>query len=61
MKRLLIGCVLSSVIAIPVFAALGEGEAAPAFKTQASLAGKPFTYDLKSALKKGPVVVYVYP
>jgi peroxiredoxin len=61
MKRLLMGCLLSSVVALPVWAAIEEGQAAPAFKTQASLAGKPFTYDLKSALKKGPVVVYFYP
>lgn len=61
MKRLLLGCLLSGVIAAPAFAALKEGEVAPAFKTQASLAGKPFSYDLKSALKKGPVVVYFYP
>ena len=52
---------LSSLIATPAFAALSEGETAPEFKTQASLAGKAFTYDLKSSLKKGPVVVYFYP
>lgn len=61
MKHVLMGCLLSGMIAAPVWAAIEEGEAAPAFKTQASLAGKPFTYDLKSALKKGPVVVYFYP
>lgn len=42
-------------------AALKEGEAAPDFKAQASLAGKAFSYQLKEALKKGPVVVYFYP
>ena len=42
-------------------AALTEGSAAPDFKTQASLAGKSFTYSLKDALRKGPVVVYFYP
>lgn len=61
MKRLAFGYVLASLLAAPAFAALGEGEVAPPFKTQASLAGKAFTYDLKSALKKGPVVVYFYP
>ncbi len=42
-------------------AALKEGDAAPDFKLQASLAGKAFSYSLKDALKKGPVVVYFYP
>ncbi len=42
-------------------AALKEGDAAPEFTLQASLAGKAFSYSLKDALKKGPVVVYFYP
>ena len=44
-----------------MLAALKEGAPAPDFTAQASLAGKPFTYSLKDALKKGPVVVYFYP
>jgi peroxiredoxin Q/BCP len=47
--------------AAPVLAALGPGTAAPDFTAQASLAGKDFTFSLKQALKKGPVVVYFYP
>lgn len=42
-------------------AALKEGDSAPDFTTQASLAGKAFGYSLRSALKQGPVVVYFYP
>jgi peroxiredoxin len=61
MKRLLLGVLLSAVTALPAMAALKEGDAAPDFKTQASLAGKAFTFSLKDALKKGPVVVYFYP
>ena len=61
MKRLLLGLMFSSVAALPAFAALKVGDAAPAFKTQASLAGKEFTFSLQDALKKGPVVVYFYP
>jgi peroxiredoxin len=34
---------------------------APAFVTQGARAGKPFTFNLKAALKKGPVVLYFYP
>ena len=46
---------------VPAFAALKQGDTAPQFKTQASLAGKEFTFSLADALKKGPVVVYFYP
>jgi peroxiredoxin len=61
MKRLLLGVLLSAVTVLPAMAALKEGDTAPEFKTQASLAGKAFTFSLKDALKKGPVVVYFYP
>jgi peroxiredoxin len=40
---------------------LSKGDAAPAFNTQASLAGSEFDYSLKKALDKGTVVVYFYP
>lgn len=65
MKRFTTAALLTSVLAcaitLPAGAALKEGDAAPAFKVQASLAGKAFSYSLKDALKKGPVVVYFYP
>ncbi|MGZ5044711.1 MAG: peroxiredoxin [Methylobacter sp.] len=61
MKRFLLGCLLSSAIALPAVAALPEGHPAPDFQTQASLAGKSFSYSLQDALKKGPVVIYFYP
>ena len=40
---------------------LSKGDAAPVFSAQASLAGSEFDFSLKSALAKGPVVVYFYP
>ena len=61
MKRFLLGCLLSSATILPAAAALPVGHPAPDFQTQASLAGKAFTYSLKEALHKGPVVVYFYP
>jgi peroxiredoxin Q/BCP len=61
MKRFLLASLLSGAIALPAIAALKEGDAAPNFKAQASLAGKAFTFSLKESLKKGPVVVYFYP
>src|SRR5688572_1459132 len=60
MKRLLLGLVSCGAI-LPVLAALAPGATAPNFTAQASLAGKEFTFSLKDALKKGPVVVYFYP
>jgi peroxiredoxin Q/BCP len=61
MKRIVLACLVSSIVAAPSFAALKQGDVAPLFTTQASLAGKEFTFSLKEALKKGPVVVYFYP
>jgi len=43
------------------FADLKPGAVAPNFTTQATLAGKPFTFALADALKSGPVVLYFYP
>jgi len=61
MKKILLGCLLTSALSLPAVAALKEGEAAPDFQTQASKAGKAFDFSLKEALKTGPVVVYFYP
>lgn len=51
-------------LALPVtsaIAALQVGEKAPEFKLEAALAGKPTTFSLQQALKKGPVVLYFFP
>jgi peroxiredoxin Q/BCP len=61
MKRVLVSVIASGIVAVPAFAAIEQGTKAPEFKAQASLAGKEFSYSLKDALKKGPVVVYFYP
>lgn len=61
MNRLLLAGLFSCAVCAQALAALPTGTAAPTFKTQASLAGKEFTYDLRKELKKGPVVVYFYP
>ena len=42
-------------------AALPVGAKAPDFSTQVSLAGKPMPFELRQALRKGPVVLYFYP
>jgi len=61
MNRYLIASILAAAIALPAAAALKEGDTAPDFTTQASLAGKAFKFSLKDTLKSGPVVVYFYP
>lgn len=61
MIRYLAVFIASTVIAFPAAAALRQGDMAPLFTAQASLAGKAFSYSLKDALKTGPVVVYFYP
>jgi len=49
------------MMAVPALAALKVGDKAPDFSAQGSLGGKPYTFHLAAALKKGPVVVYFYP
>ncbi|HLJ69218.1 MAG TPA: redoxin domain-containing protein, partial [Chloroflexota bacterium] len=61
MKKRPILSLLACIASVPALAALQAGASAPEFTTQASLAGKPFTFSLKEALAKGPVVVYFYP
>ena len=61
MKNGMLGCLLSTAIALPAIAALNAGDAAPNFQAKASMAGKAFDYSLSESLKKGPVVVYFYP
>ena len=53
--------VLLTATAAPALASLPTGSSAPAFSAQASMGGKVFGFNLESALKKGPVVLYFYP
>ena len=41
--------------------ALSKGSKAPMFTSEASLGGNEFDFSLKTALEKGPVVLYFYP
>ena len=45
----------------PAAAELPAGSKAPLFATQAALGGKSYTFNLRAALAKGPVVLYFYP
>lgn len=63
MKRLIPLAALAACAAAstPALADLKVGAKAPNFTTQAYNAGKPFTFKLSDALKKGPVVIYFFP
>src|SRR4051812_1754952 len=60
-KQLVIGLMAAALFASPALAALKPGDTAPDFTAAGSLGGKDFSFNLKNALKKGPVVVYFYP
>jgi thioredoxin-dependent peroxiredoxin len=61
MKTRVLAVILATAVALPAFAALKQGDPAPDFSAQASLAGKAFAFSLSDARHKGPVVVYFYP
>jgi thioredoxin-dependent peroxiredoxin len=61
MRRSLAFGLIASLASVTALAALPDGAKAPDFTTQASLAGKAYTFSLADALKKGPVVLYFYP
>ena len=60
MKRLLLS-LLVVFCATSALAMMKPGASAPDFTVEAALGGKVFTFSLKEALKKGPVVLYFYP
>lgn len=64
--RLFGSLALASVLAValaptPLAAALRMGTRAPQFSTQGALAGESFSFDLRQALERGPVVLYFFP
>jgi thioredoxin-dependent peroxiredoxin len=59
-SRLLLAAAMLS-LAVPAAAALKPGAVAPDFTAPGASAGKPFTVNLKAALRKGPVVLYFFP
>ena len=50
-----------ALLPAPLQAELQQGVVAPDFTTQGALAGKAFTFRLRDALRRGPVVLYFYP
>ena len=58
---LALAAVALALTALPAAAALKEGTQAPDFTAQGYQAGKPISFSLAQARKKGPVVVYFFP
>jgi thioredoxin-dependent peroxiredoxin len=61
--RVLASAVALALAALPSAAvpALPTGRAAPDFRTEGALAGRPFSLHLRRELRRGPVVLYFYP
>lgn len=53
--------VAAVALAVPAAATLAPGAKAPNFTAEGAMGGKPFTVNLREALKKGPVVLYFFP
>jgi thioredoxin-dependent peroxiredoxin len=62
MRKILLAATMAA-LAIPTAlqAELPVGARAPDFSTRGALAGKAFAFTLRSALRRGPVVLYFYP
>jgi len=61
MKKIALFAALAAFALAPAAAELPVGAKAPLFATKAALGGKEFAFNLRSALAKGPVVLYFYP
>jgi thioredoxin-dependent peroxiredoxin len=63
MKKILTSAAALMAMTLPISARaeLAQGARAPEFSTQIALAGKPGTFNLRNALRRGPVVLYFYP
>lgn len=59
--RPLFAAVAAVALAAPASANLPVGATAPVFATQGAKAGKPYAFNLRAALRKGPLVLYFYP
>lgn len=64
MKRIVfatLSALLTLLIPVASPANLPQGARAPQIVTQGALAGKPYSFNLDKALRRGPVVLYFYP
>ncbi len=63
MNKTLLACTAALAAMLPAStqAALTQGAQAPQIATQGAMDGKPFAFNLRQALRRGPVVLYFYP
>lgn len=63
MRRIFFSLAAMLLVLVPSVARaeLPVGSQAPNFSTQAALSGKSFGFNLSTALRRGPVVLYFYP
>jgi peroxiredoxin len=62
MRNILLAAAAAALcVPAAVQAELPVGARAPGFSTRGALAGKVFAFNLRSALRRGPVVLYFYP
>jgi len=61
MMMKVLALLVALVLPAAAMATLPVGAQAPAFSTQGALGGKDVAFDLRKALRKGPVVLYFYP
>ncbi|MFA9199996.1 MAG: peroxiredoxin [Cypionkella sp.] len=61
MRKIALALAALALSAMPAAASLPVGAKAPLFSTQAAKAGKASAFSLRSALARGPVVLYFYP
>lgn len=60
-KLALMSAAVLALVAAPVAAELPVGAKAPNFSARGALAGKTMSFNLRAALRNGPVVLYFYP
>ena len=60
-RQIFAATVLSATLAMPAFAELEPGEAAPDFTVEGYQAGEPTSFHLTEALADGPVVLFFFP
>lgn len=56
-----LAALVALAVPVAVQAELPVGAPALQFTTQGAMAGKPFSFDMKAALRRGPVVLYFFP
>jgi len=61
MMMKVLALLVALVLPTAAMATLPVGAQAPAFSTQGALGGKDVAFDLRKALRNGPVVLYFYP